>query len=748
MDEPIDIGADVCVAHVDDKTATKGPQQATNLAKSSIQEGLTALETKWRRSGSRWPEPVVKYKSHATQELPQRHCSPGSRLVDGRPWWPKHPNLLPIAKDDAADEHHQLVADEAMVFGAMAMSRNVLGGAVHRQVGVFDLMAVSVQRLSVCADQWCQSVVAVDTTRPSEPITHCANNSMADAGGGVGNGSSSVLAGCSTATVPIITQVGPDGVERPVHMANSELLSLGRGMLGSPHWFSLAPTPFHLGGQLSLTGPTLLVPKASKTGIQSIQDGEETTKWDLNGSVSSDPIPDTSDSLPATPTSTPFLAHLAALLCAGRLRSFVAASSACDSIRPWGRVRRASGPSEFQGNIMDAGVWAGAGKVDWKIAPTRLTPVAAGDAPEKRHSLPYLRPAWTLKEVPIDTAQAQGGFMPTSIHVTSPKLVGRASREINPSSAVEAELAASLFQRPLLVPAADVARHASSTSSRLEEVSPYSGANNELALELDRLAHGYDRRVFQEEHPAPPVSPADMILAIIVVVPELGALLVLMLTTERWGRAALLGFFSIVVLGAVSISGVIALAAQEAVGAAWRARSTRTATHAIFPAGNPVDEWGAPNMFGTLVVVDESLLVLAPTMYRPLWVQRVAAAVCGAYVVAAAVMSARVLFVARQQRRVHRAVVETPLPGAGNEALPLGQWFWQPPVPDSARGAEEGRGTENESGGDGGTAAEAAWRGSEVETVFSGVGAPPCPLFTGGLPWPPQWRGNGRNEQV
>jgi len=182
MDEPIDIGADVCVAHVDDKTATKGPQQATNLAKSSIQEGLTALETKWRRSGSRWPEPVVKYKSHATQELPQRHCSPGSRLVDGRPWWPKHPNLLPIAKDDAADEHHQLVADEAMVFGAMAMSRNVLGGAVHRQVGVFDLMAVSVQRLSVCADQWCQSVVAVDTTRPSEPITHCANNSMADAG--------------------------------------------------------------------------------------------------------------------------------------------------------------------------------------------------------------------------------------------------------------------------------------------------------------------------------------------------------------------------------------------------------------------------------------------------------------------------------------------------------------------------------------------------------------------------------------
>jgi len=42
-------------------------------------------------------------------------------------------------------------------------------------------------------------------------------------------------------------------------------------------------------------------------------------------------------------------------------------------------------------------------------------------------------------------------------------------------------------------------------------------------------------------------------MAIIVVVPELGALLILLLTTERWGRAALLGFATIVILGAVSI---------------------------------------------------------------------------------------------------------------------------------------------------------------------------------------------------
>jgi len=279
----------------------------------------------------------------------------------------------------------------------------------------------------------------------------------------------------------------------------------------------------------------------------------------------------------------------------------------------------------------------------------------------------------------------------------------------------------------------------------LEEVSTLSGASTELDIEIDRLAHAYDRRVFQEEHPAPPVSPADMVLAIIVVVPELGALLVLLLTTERWGRAPLLGFFTIVILGAVSISGVIALAVQEAAGAAWRARSTRTATHAVFPAGNSVDEWGKSTLAGTLVVVDESLLVLAPTMYRPLWVHRVAAVVCGVYLVAAAAMSARVLFVARQQRRAHRVVVETPRAGAGNGTLPLWRWMWRPRARDSARDAEENRGTENQSGGDGGTAAVGARRCSEVVITFPAAEAPPWPLSTVGLPWPPQWGVNGRN---
>jgi len=678
LDEPFKIGADVCVAHVDDAAATMGPGNATQLAKDAIQGALSTLDTARLQSASRWPLPVIKYEPHAAQEGAQPHCPMGSRLVDGRPWWPAHPNLLSVAKDDVADEHRQLVADEAMVFGALAMGRNVLGGNVQRQVGVYDLLAVSVQRLGVCIDEWCTSVVAVDTTRPSVPITSCNSASTMDGGNGTRSSNGTPSDDCSTTNVPIITHVGPDGVERPVHMASSELLALGRGMMGSPSWFRRASATFHLGGQLTLRGPTLLVPQASNKGLLSIQNGEETTQWDLNGTVLGGPFSSDSGSLPATPTSTPFLAHLATLLCAGSLHSFLISPSACDGIRPWGRVRRASGLVEVEGNIMDAGVWAGSGKLEWKITPSMVTPVTADDAPESGPSLPYLRPAWKSGELPFDTVTVLGTENASNVQVVPHELVGRSSREVNPLSVEEADLAASLFQRQLVVPTSIVAAARSSSSvstdldmdaaSTVNNLVRTPGATIELTRELDRLSHAYDRRVFQEEHPAPPVSTADLVLAIIVVVPELGALLVLLLTTERWGRAALLGFSTIVVLGAVSISGVLALASQEAAGAAWRARSTRTATHAAFASGDAVNEWGNPTLAGTLVVVDKSFLLLGPTMYRPVQIWRVAAVVCGAYIVSAAAMAARVLFLAWQQRRVWRIDVEAPSPGAQREA--------------------------------------------------------------------------------
>jgi len=745
LDESFEIGADVCVAHVEQAAATMGPGNATQLAESEIQQALSTMQRERRRKANRWPDPVVKYESHASQEAAQPHCPTGSRLVDGRSWWPTHPNLLSVAKDDAAHEHRELVADEVMVFGALSMGRNVLGGSVHRHVGAYDVVAVSVQRLGVCADHWCDSVVAVDTTRPSMPVTNCTNAAEVELGGGTERDSSNPLTGCSTTNVPIITHVGPDGVERPVHMASSELLSLGRGMLGSPKWFERAATPFHLGGQLLLEGPALLVPSESKKGLLSIQDGLQMTQWDLNGTVFGNPVPNTSDTLLASPTSTPFLAHLATILCAGRLRSFLASSSACEGIRPWGRVRRASGYSEIHGNIMDADVWTGAGSMKWTVKPTSLTAVAVDNASASHTAMPYMRPAWTSEEIPGDTVLALGGFRTAPVQVTPAELLGRPSREVNPSSASETKLAASLFQRQLVLPATAVSGHDHVPFSKLDmdaaeavsDLEDPSDAGIELSRELNRISHAYDRRVFQEEHPAAPVSSADLVLAIIMVIPELGALLVLLLTTERWGRAALLGFSTIALLGAVSLSGVIALASQEAVGAAWRARSTRTAIQAVFPAGNPVDEEGMPTSAGTLVVIEKSFLLLAPTTYQPAQVQQVAAAVCGVYIVAAAVMAARVLFLARQQRRASRVYAQAPA-SVTVEAPRRPQRWWRTCARDSSRGTADVDGIEDDSGGDGDMASAGTWRGSGIGAAVFGSRTPPWPLFAGKVPWPPR----------
>ena len=246
------------------------------------------------------------------------------------------------------------------------------------------------------------------------------------------------------------------------------------------------------------------------------------------------------------------------------------------------------------------------------------------------------------------------------------------------------------------------------------------------------------------EHPAPPVSLADLVLAIIVVVPELGALLGLLLTTKRWGRTALLGFWTIVLIGAVSITGVIALVSQEAAGAEWRARSTRSATYALFPAGDPIDELGLPDLAGTLVVLEQSFLLLAPTMYRPAWVQMVAACTCGAYVVAVAAMAARVLFVARLQRRARRARAEAPPHTDTEEARPGARRSSRRPHAGACcMGGSGSSGTEDNIEGGGQSATAGTCRGRANDAAVSEVYAWPWPASSGGILYLPRWGFDG-----
>jgi len=99
MDSPFVVGADVCIAHVDDAAATMGPGNSTLHGSVILSRTLQAMATEQDRGSNRRPDPVVTYEPHAAQEATQPHCPTGSRLVDGRTWWPTHPDLLPIAKD-------------------------------------------------------------------------------------------------------------------------------------------------------------------------------------------------------------------------------------------------------------------------------------------------------------------------------------------------------------------------------------------------------------------------------------------------------------------------------------------------------------------------------------------------------------------------------------------------------------------------------------------------------------------------
>jgi len=327
---------------------------------------------------------------------------------------------------------------------------------------------------------------------------------------------------------------------------------------------------------------------------------------------------------------------------------------------------------------------------------------------------------------------------------------------VNPSSVTEGKLATSLFQRQLTLPAAVIA-HTSSGSPNVDvaaAVSKFSVAHEDFTHELDRLSRTYDRRVFQKEHPTPPVTTADLVMAIAVVVPELGALLILLLTTSRWGRTAWLGFSTIVIIGAVSLSGVIALASQEAAGAAWRARSTRTATHAVFPAGNPVNEWGDRTLSGTLVVVDRSFLLLAPTAYRPGWVRAVALFVCGVYVVTVAAMAAWVLFVARRQRRARQVGAEAPRPGSARTRMRKLRRCLSTPTFRCCRGGHQSSGSQDDSGDDIAAPVPAARYSNEaarvtpVGPVYLGAGLSPWPVPSWGVHCPPLRDSDGGGRWV
>eukprot|EP00170_Pyropia_yezoensis_P009671 contig_43155_g9709 len=123
-------------------------------------------------------------------------------------------------------------------------------------------------------------------------------------------------------------------------------------------------------------------------------------------------------------------------------------------------------------------------------------------------------------------------------------LAGTTSREINAGSAAERELAANISRCGFpLLEAAPVdeygALRATEKSTRLAD--------------LQRLSIGYDQGVFAVPPPADPASLADVVIAVVLVLPEAAAAIVMYLSTSCWRRREVFSLAVVLITGLVAL---------------------------------------------------------------------------------------------------------------------------------------------------------------------------------------------------
>eukprot|EP00170_Pyropia_yezoensis_P000496 contig_2586_g497 len=146
----------------------------------------------------------------------------------------------------------------------------------------------------------------------------------------------------------------------------------------------------------------------------------------------------------------------------------------------------------------------------------------------------------------------------------------------------------------------------------------------------------YDRRHFRKELPLAPASNNEVILSVIVVFPELAALLALALAPRRDRglrrdrQAAVLMFLT----GLVSLTGIGVMALAERAGGSWRV----AAMHEDVGALRATRRSGFD---GAVLYHTETLMVLAPVGYRPRLLVGLAAGLLGLYLLVAVACGVR-----------------------------------------------------------------------------------------------------------
>lgn len=419
----------------------------------------------------------------------------------------------------------------------------------------------------------------------------------------------------NTTSVPLLQFRGLDGLSMGVDMADGGLLSLGRSVWGQPPATRLGgasgPWPFgglyfHVDADTQDAGRPVFV-------LQTPSEGYVAGGADLS-------------------------ADLERLLCLQPVGSFVRGQADTCLGRP---------PS-LAVNPNAKALWL----VNGEAAPTlrARTPRSSRQAgirvTVRNAAQPWLPPPCTddvFQYHSVDHPQRRPLW-----------LVGPGARELNQDSPNEV----------------DLARRSSRCSLNLSELTfTVSTRLAREALETDfqalltKWAAVYDRPVFGMEPPREPASNAELIFAVLVVLPEVVALFVLVLDAAAWGRCRVLAFALIALSGLAALVGIASLTATEVAGAAWSAASARDVLAVPYDpraAGRYVDARDAANeegrgapfpFFSSLPAVRmESVIQVVRTGYRVRLVVGVCAAMCAIY----AALAAFLLGVLGWQLRVRR----------------------------------------------------------------------------------------------
>ncbi|KAK1864521.1 hypothetical protein I4F81_007067 [Pyropia yezoensis] len=119
---------------------------------------------------------------------------------------------LPGADGAAAGGGGAQLHQEAAVLRTLGLQRNSAGGSVHRQVGVYDVLALSRVTVGVCQTAGCGDLSALNVLGSRAGDFYNATH------------------------LPLLTHADAAGTRRPVSMVDEDLLSLGRAAVVDPAW--------------------------------------------------------------------------------------------------------------------------------------------------------------------------------------------------------------------------------------------------------------------------------------------------------------------------------------------------------------------------------------------------------------------------------------------------------------------------------------------------------------------------------